>query len=297
MVLLAADLKEGTKAIHTEAERSKFVKYFFKGEITSAAYGRFLVSLALEKSLDKHKENTNIELVYFPEELSRKQALEEDLKFYSGPEWRSMLTPISPAQQSYIDAIERCDATKPELLIAHCYVRYFGDLSGGQILSRKLQKHNNLPEGKGVAFYSFDKIEDKGKFKELYRKRLNQVEVDEAYYNQVIEESRQAFVMTIDIFQELDHLLDDPDVNKTEYEVLQCPFMAKKGQEGLQCPFMAKRDQGGLHYPITTRKEQEDVQLPHVNETSYRISSLLSSLSPSNLIRNLALTIGVRFST
>lgn len=45
MALLAVDLKEGTKTVHAEAERSKFVKYFFKGEITPAIYGRFLVSL------------------------------------------------------------------------------------------------------------------------------------------------------------------------------------------------------------------------------------------------------------
>jgi heme oxygenase len=45
MALLSVDLKEGTKTVHAEAERSKFVKYFFRGEITPATYGRFLVSL------------------------------------------------------------------------------------------------------------------------------------------------------------------------------------------------------------------------------------------------------------
>jgi len=45
MTLLAADLKEGTKNVHREAERSKLVRAFFRGEVTPAIYGRFLVSL------------------------------------------------------------------------------------------------------------------------------------------------------------------------------------------------------------------------------------------------------------
>ncbi|KAF9898476.1 heme oxygenase (decycling) 1 [Lobosporangium transversale] len=225
MALLAVDLKEGTKTVHAEAERSKFIKYFFKGELSPAIYGRFLISLyhvytALEKALNDNKDNANIQLIYFPKELSRKAALEEDLEFFNGPEWRDMLTPISPAQQAYIDAINRCSTTKPELLIAHAYVRYLGDLSGGQILAKKLQKYNDLPEGKGVAFYNFDEIEDKNEFKEQYRIRLNQVEVDEETHKQIVQESCQAFIRNIDIFQEFDHELVGLELTKKEKEAL-----------------------------------------------------------------------------
>ncbi|KAF9161057.1 hypothetical protein DFQ27_002686 [Actinomortierella ambigua] len=211
--LLAVDLKEGTKVVHADAERSKFIKYFFKGEITPAIYGRFLISLyhvytALETALDKCKDNANIQLIYYPVELARKEALEQDLEFFNGPDWREMLSPVSPAQQAYIDAIRRCADTKPELLIAHSYVRYLGDLSGGQILAKKLQKYNDLPDGLGVAFYYFDRIEDKDGFKENYRKRLNQVEVDDETHLAIIEESKQTFIRNIDIFAEFDHELD-----------------------------------------------------------------------------------------
>ncbi|KAG0205398.1 Heme oxygenase 2 [Mortierella sp. NVP41] len=233
MALLAVDLKEGTKTVHAEAERSKFVKYFFRGEITPATYGRFLISLyqvysALEDALDKHKDNANVQLIYFPAELSRKEALEQDLEFFNGPEWRDMLTPVSPAQQAYIDAINRCANTKPELLIAHSYVRYLGDLSGGQILAKKLQKYNDLPEGKGVAFYSFDTIENKTEFKDMYRIRLNQVEVDEETHKQIVEESCQAFVRNIDVFAEFDHELEGLPLTKKEQEALEATQAANK---------------------------------------------------------------------
>ncbi|KAF9187883.1 Heme oxygenase 2 [Haplosporangium sp. Z 767] len=256
MALLATDLKEGTKTVHSEAERSKFVKFFFKGEITPATYGRFLISLyhvysALEKALDQHKDNANVQLIHFPKELSRKEALEQDLEFFNGPEWRDMLNPMSPAQKKYVEAIERCAATKPDLLIAHAYVRYLGDLSGGQILARKLQKYNDLPEGKGVAFYSFDLIEDKDGFKEQYRKRINQVEVDEETHKAIVEESCQAFIRNIDVFQEFDHEL-----------------------------------------PLT-KEEQEAAEAA---EAANKKTGLLSSLAPSNLINSLASAVGLKSS-
>ncbi|KAF8936011.1 heme oxygenase 1-like protein [Dissophora ornata] len=261
MTLLAVDLKEGTKTVHAEAERSKFIKYFFKGEVTPATYGRFLVSLyqiycALEEALEKNKDNANIQLIYFPKELSRKAALEQDLEFFNGPDWRDMLTPVSPAQQTYIDAIHRCSATKPELLIAHAYVRYLGDLSGGQILAKKLQKYNDLPEGKGVAFYHFDEVEDKDGFKEMYRKRLNQVEVDDETHSEIVQESCNAFVRNIDIFQEFDH------------ELVGLPL---------------------------TKKEQDALEAANAaTEAVNKNSSLLTSFAPSNLINSLAVAVGLR---
>ncbi|KAF9431993.1 heme oxygenase (decycling) 1 [Entomortierella beljakovae] len=262
MPLLAADLKEGTKAVHAEAERSKFMKYFFKGEISPAVYGRFLISLyqvyrALEDALEKHKEDPNVQLIYFPKELFRIQPLEEDLEFFNGPQWREMLSPVSPAQKAYIDAIERCSATKPELLIAHSYVRYLGDLSGGQILSKKLQKYNELPEGKGLAFYEFVEIEDIDGFKDLFRKRLNQVEVDEATHNEIVKESCEAFIRNIDVFEEFDS------------ELVGLPL---------------------------TKKEQEALNAAKAAEEANKASGLLSSFVPSNLLNNLASAIGLKSS-
>ncbi|KAF9016534.1 hypothetical protein BGZ52_005775 [Haplosporangium bisporale] len=222
MALLAVDLKEGTKSVHAEAERSKFVRYFFKGEISAATYGRFLISLyqvysALEKALDAHKDNASLQLIYFP----------------------------------------RCAATKPELLLAHSYVRYLGDLSGGQILAKKLQKYNDLPEGKGVAFYHFDLIEDKEGFKDQFRKRLNQVEVDEETHRQIVEESCQAFIRNIDIFQEFDH------------ELVGLP--------------LSKKEQEALEAQAATQAEEAAVS-----------SGFLSSFTPTNLMNSLANAVGFK---
>ncbi|KAF9341568.1 Heme oxygenase 2 [Linnemannia elongata] len=268
MALLAVDLKEGTKTVHAEAERSKFVKNFFRGEITPATYGRFLVSLyhiynALEEALEKNKDNENVQLVYFPTELNRKTALEEDLEFFNGPEWREMLLTLSPAQKAYTDAIRRCSESQPELLIAHTYVRYLGDLSGGQILAKKLQKYNDLPEGKGVAFYHFDRIENKNEFKEMFRIRLNQVEVDEETHKAIVEESCQAFIRNIDIFQEFDHELEGLPLTKKEQEALDAAQAA-------------------------------ETAAAHEAAKAGASTSILSSLAPSNLLSSLASAVGLK---
>ncbi|GJJ75189.1 heme oxygenase (biliverdin-producing, ferredoxin) [Entomortierella parvispora] len=222
MPLLAAELKDGTKVLHAEAGRSKFMKYFFKGEVSLATYGRFLVSLyqvynALEQALDEHRENAQLALLYFPRELSRKAALEQDLEFFNGPQWREMIQTITPAQRAYIDAIQRCASSPtPELLAAHAYVRYLGDLSGGQVLAKRLQKFNDLPEDQGVAFYHFPLIEDNDMFKEMFRKRLNQIEVDDTLREQIIQEAKDTFLRNIDMFCEFDSELEGTSMTAEE---------------------------------------------------------------------------------
>lgn len=177
--------------------------------------------------MEKHRENALVQLVYFPVQLFRKRALEQDLEFYNGPGWRDRLFPISPAQQAYLDSIESCcgvgatstdsdlalkkDQPRPELLVAHAYVRYLGDLSGGQIMAKRLQKFNGLPveSDQGVAFYKFPNIEDHDQFKGLFRQRLNEMEMDEETRRAIIQEACEVFEKNIDLFQEFDRDIED----------------------------------------------------------------------------------------
>jgi len=128
-----------------------------------------------------------------------------------------MILTITPAQQAYIDAIRRCASSPtPELLAAHAYVRYLGDLSGGQVLAKRLQKFNDLPEDQGVAFYFFPLIEDNDQFKEMFRKRLNQIEVDDTLREQIVQEAKDTFLRNIDIFCEFDHELEGLPMSRKE---------------------------------------------------------------------------------
>ncbi|KAK3821084.1 MAG: heme oxygenase-domain-containing protein [Benniella sp.] len=222
MVLLSVQLKEDTKHLHTQGLRSKFMRQFFKGEISPTTYGRFLISLYhiysnLERALDHYKDHQQLSLLYFPKELSRTALLERDLEFYNGPDWREMLTPTSPAQQAYINAIQRCATSPtPELLAAHAYIRYLGDLSGGQILAKRLQKFNDIPEGQGVSFYQFDAIEDTDAFKDVFRKRLNMMEISDELQQQIVDEVKETYHKTFAIFSEFDDDVNGPTMTEQE---------------------------------------------------------------------------------
>jgi heme oxygenase (biliverdin-producing, ferredoxin) len=61
----------------------------------------------------------------------------------------------------YQTRLKALSATSPESLLAHTYVRYLGDLSGGQLIGSRMRKTYNLREGKkGTEFYEFEEVDD-----------------------------------------------------------------------------------------------------------------------------------------
>ena len=93
---------------------------------------------------------------------------------------------------------------KPELLVAHAYTRYLGDLSGGQILKKIAQRAMNLSDGKGLSFYEFDEVSDEQQFKQNYKKALDSLGLDLQLADQIVAEANLSFTMNMKMFQELD---------------------------------------------------------------------------------------------
>jgi heme oxygenase len=204
---LATKLREGTKKAHTMAENMGFVKCFLKGVVEKTSYRKLVTNLyfvysAMEEEMERHQAHPVLSKIYFPQ-LNRKKSLEQDLYFYYGSNWREQVAP-SPAAQDYINRIRHLSATQPEMLVAHSYTRYLGDLSGGQILKKIAQRAMNLAEGQGTAFYEFQEIPDEKAFKVTYRQSLDELEVDEATADEIVEEANAAFAMNMKLFQELE---------------------------------------------------------------------------------------------
>lgn len=100
--------------------------------------------------------------------------------------------------------------THPELLVAHAYTRYLGDLSGGQVLKKIAQKAMALPSsGEGLAFFTFPNIDSPTKFKQLYRARMNTLEMTPEVKHRVTEEAKTAFLLNIELFEELQVMLTE----------------------------------------------------------------------------------------
>ncbi|MCP2732208.1 biliverdin-producing heme oxygenase [Limnofasciculus baicalensis] len=204
---LATKLREGTKKAHTMAENVGFVKCFLKGTVEKNSYRKLVSNLyfvycAIEEEMENHRQHPILSKIYFPE-LTRKKSLEQDLFYYYGANWREEVAP-SAAATAYVERIKEVSATQPELLIAQSYTRYLGDLSGGQILKKIAQTAMNLSEAGGLAFYEFKDITDEKAFKANYRSALDELPVDEATADRIVDEANAAFGMNMKMFMELE---------------------------------------------------------------------------------------------
>ncbi|NJR68617.1 MAG: heme oxygenase (biliverdin-producing) [Synechococcales cyanobacterium CRU_2_2] len=206
-VNLATMLREGTKKSHTMAENTGFVACFLKGTVEKKSYRTLVSNLyfvysAMEAEFERLKDHPVLSKVYFPV-LNRKDSLERDLQYYFGNDWKSQVQP-SIATQAYVDRIHAVAGEAPELLVAHAYTRYLGDLSGGQILKKIAQNGMNLVDGNGTAFYEFEAIDDEKAFKNTYRAAMDDLPIDQAAAERIVEEANDAFGMNMKMFNELE---------------------------------------------------------------------------------------------
>lgn len=203
---LSVLLREGTKTSHRAAENTPFVRAFLAAQITPEAYRELLVRLyqvysALEQSFAEHQHHPVLGNIHSTA-LSRKAALEQDLRYYYGADWQVAIRP-TPATQTYVERIQALAQEWPLGLVAHHYTRYLGDLSGGQVLKRITAKAFQLPDGNGVAFYEFPEIPDHQQFKSDYRSKLDGLEIDADLAQRIIAEANHAFHLNAELFTEL----------------------------------------------------------------------------------------------
>jgi heme oxygenase (biliverdin-producing, ferredoxin) len=204
---LASKLRVGTKKAHTMAENVGFVKCFLKGVVEKNSYRKLVANFyfiysAMEEEMEKHSQHPIVSKINFTQ-LNRKHSLEQDLSYYFGANWREEIK-LSTAGEAYVQRIREISATEPELLIAHSYTRYLGDLSGGQILKNIAVTAMNLSEGQGTAFYEFADITDEKAFKAKYRQTLDELPIDDSTGDRIVDEANAAFGMNMKMFQELE---------------------------------------------------------------------------------------------
>ena len=201
------ELKIGTKKSHSAAENTSFVRSFLRGVVSKESYKKLVSDLyfvysAMEEEVEKLKDHPIIGQLQLSD-LNRVNALEQDLRFYYGPIWRSLVTP-SEACNQYVNRIREVAKNEPELLVGHHYTRYLGDLSGGQILKGIAEKALALGDGQGLKFYDFEKIEDPKAYKAGYRGILDGLPITEHQENAIIEEANYAFRLNMYMFDTLE---------------------------------------------------------------------------------------------
>ncbi len=203
---LATKLREGTSKSHSMAESADFIKCFLQGVIDKPSYRKlaanfYFIYAALEAELTRHKDHPVLSSLYTPD-LWREGTLETDLAYYYGTDWRNQALP-SDACKKYVSHIQSISNTTPELLAAHAYTRYMGDLSGGQILKKIAKQAMGLKDEDGTAFYEFPTIKNHGEYKKKYRAALDTLPVDAATQDKIVDEANFAFHLNMEMFQEL----------------------------------------------------------------------------------------------
>ena len=197
----ADTLRERTRSLHVQAERSGIVHEILQGRVSRNGYALFLRNLLpayeeLERGLERHSEAPAVRALARPA-VYRAPALRSDLAALCGLQWTASL-PLLPAGARYARRVADAAAGDGARLIAHAYVRYLGDLNGGRALSRLLARFPGL-EPAVLSFYRFPDIADLEGFKAAYRGDLDRAALEIADLAAVIEEAAVAFGLNIEV--------------------------------------------------------------------------------------------------
>lgn len=198
---LSHRLRSGTHTAHRSAERSAFMRALLAGRLTVDAYCALLRSLravygALEEGLERHRAHPAVAAVY-DARLARVDALDRDLVALGG----ARVEP-APEADAYATHVADIAGRSPHRLVAHAYVRYLGDLSGGQIIDPIVRRSIEGAAASGRAFYDFG---DADTVRELATKlRTGLDAIDHALHDDIVDEALVAFGLHESLFAALE---------------------------------------------------------------------------------------------
>lgn len=208
---LSQELKTHTAAAHTAAEDSTFVADLMGGDLDVAALVSLLdqslvIYRALETALAAHVDHPQLGAFIDPK-LARVAALEADMAYHHGADWEAQLADgsivIVPATAAYADALATLGRESIEFLLAHHYVRYMGDLSGGLIISRMVQRHYDIAD-EGLNFYAFNEIAKPKPYKDAYRELLDSTDFSRSQKDEILDFAAESFELNRAVFVDLD---------------------------------------------------------------------------------------------
>lgn len=207
---LSEELKSHTAAAHSAAEDSSFVAELMGGALDAGALVSLLdqslvIYRALETALAAHVDHPQLGAFVDPK-LARVAALEADMAYHHGADWEAQLAngriAIVPATRAYADALATLGAESIEFLLAHHYVRYMGDLSGGQIIQRLVQRHYGIAD-EGLNFYAFPEIEKSKPYKDSYRDLMDTTDFTREQKDIILGHASDSFELNRAVFVDL----------------------------------------------------------------------------------------------
>jgi heme oxygenase len=201
----SAALRERSSRAHSSSESAGFMSDLVEGQGTREDYvalvaQHWFIYDALERAASEMKDDP-VARVFITDKLTRLPALEADLAYLVGPDWRDRIEPL-PTTGRYVERIAEVGRTWPGGFVAHHYTRYLGDLSGGLFIGRLMARRFGF-DTNGIGFYLFDDIADPKAFKDVYREQLDAAPWDAAEQERVIDEVLLAYRFNTELFEDL----------------------------------------------------------------------------------------------
>lgn len=204
---LSLALRTHTAQAHEDAEHSSFMSNLLTGKLNAESFIRlqeqsWLFYSALEHAVRACATDSRTGQL-LDVRLERRQALETDLDALHGStDWRDSVQATS-ATASYVHRLQAIGEAKDvPRVIAHHYVRYLGDLSGGQVIARMVSKEYGVAEN-ALNFYRFEELGKLKPFKDEYRAALDALELTDTERASLLAEASDAFTFNHDVFEAL----------------------------------------------------------------------------------------------
>jgi heme oxygenase len=156
------NLRALTQRMHETAETQPFAQQMINGEISKKKYATYL--------FNQHPQYNLLETLSMLHGIIDVRVAPKIREDYNElwAEYEPNQPPLLPVVKEYMDYLMTIK-DDPEKLMAHIYVRHMGDLSGGQIIAKKVP-------GSGTM-YKFDNVKE---LKERIRSKCNDSMADEA---------------------------------------------------------------------------------------------------------------------
>lgn len=200
---LSKDLRKETKIAHRLVESTRMAKAFFQGKLTTGLYAEGIARLypvyaTMEAALSSVARDDRLKPFDLPA-VYRSRAMLDDLRYFGvSPE------PLrSGASARYVERVRQVADAEPALLVAHAYVRYMADVSGGVIAGRIAQRVLRLPSREGLAFLSFPELASPSAFRDDFRRRLDAFPCTEGERAEILREANRVFDFNRELADEL----------------------------------------------------------------------------------------------
>jgi heme oxygenase len=157
------------------------------------------IYIALEDGLATQATNPVLGALLVPG-FKRATAIATDLRALSA--LGIALPPASPEARSYAAHLRDVARSDPPRLIAHAWLRYLGDLNGGQIVGGIVRDSLELPTT-ATQFYEFPALPDPMAAAGSWRVALDAAPFDAATHERIVDEACDGFRRHIQLFESI----------------------------------------------------------------------------------------------